>query len=205
MNWKASGLGTMMMSNSEKARRAIVTIGPLEVEGFQLPDGSYRMSQTQAAEVVGLTERNARDFLNSKALKSLLGEDYTPAKLVEIEAEGEQLRGQSRIRPLPLEVVSAYWLWQSHRGNKQALSLCVALVTESLERRFDAAFGVSRTEAERDDLLTNRIQTLERDLSQLGDTYALDDTIRAENQELQRQLKAHGIEPFRDWPTEEKT
>ena len=54
-----------------------------------LPDGSYVMSQTQATELVGLTERNARDFLRSKARKGLLGEDYTPA-ISAIEADGDQ-------------------------------------------------------------------------------------------------------------------
>lgn len=47
---------------SELARRARIQIGVLEVEGFMFPDGSYRMSQSQAAEIVGLSERNARDF-----------------------------------------------------------------------------------------------------------------------------------------------
>jgi hypothetical protein len=64
-----------------------------------LPDGSYRMSQTDAGEAVGLSERNARDFLKTKALKSLLGEGYTPAisavKEIEIDPSA-QTRRQSR-------------------------------------------------------------------------------------------------------------
>ena len=74
---------------SDKATRAQIQIGPYSVEGFMLPDGSYVMSQTQAAELVGLTERNTRVFLRSKALKSLLGENYTPA-ISEIEADADQ-------------------------------------------------------------------------------------------------------------------
>ncbi len=92
-----------------KATRATVMIGSIAVEGFMLPDGSYRMSQTQAAETVGLKVQNVSDFLRSKALKSLMGEGYTP-QIFEIDPESEQSRGQSRIRALPLEVVSAYWL-----------------------------------------------------------------------------------------------
>ena len=42
-----------------------------------LPDGSYRMSQTQVAEAVGLSRRNVSDFLRSNAIKALLGEGYT--------------------------------------------------------------------------------------------------------------------------------
>jgi hypothetical protein len=37
------------MTNSSRSRRAPVTIGKLTVEGFMLLDGSYLMSQAQAA------------------------------------------------------------------------------------------------------------------------------------------------------------
>jgi hypothetical protein len=67
---------------------------------------------------------------------------------------------------LPLEVIGAYWLWQAARGNKQALSLVMALLTETLERRFDEAFGITRTELDRNELLSQRVQELERDISE---------------------------------------
>ena len=76
------------------------------------------------------------------------------------------MRGGSRIRALPLEVIGAYWLWQAARGNKQALSLVMALLTETLERRFDEAFGITRTELDRNELLSQRVQELERDISE---------------------------------------
>jgi hypothetical protein len=59
------------MTESVRAVRASVQIGSLTVDGFMLPDGSYRMSQTQAAECVGKPEINARRFLDSKAIKAL--------------------------------------------------------------------------------------------------------------------------------------
>lgn len=37
------------MTESVRAVRASVQIGSLTVDGFMLPDGSYRMSQTQAS------------------------------------------------------------------------------------------------------------------------------------------------------------
>lgn len=67
------------MTDPIKATRATIPIGSIEVDGFQLPDGTYRMSQTQAAECVGRPEINARRFLSSKAIKASLGDDYTPA------------------------------------------------------------------------------------------------------------------------------
>jgi hypothetical protein len=94
----------------------------------------------RAAECVGMTERNAREFLDSKTFKRLTGEGYTPA-IFEIESE-TQTRGQSRFRALPLEVVVIYWVYQCYRGNKQAFNLLVALATETLERRFDTVHSV---------------------------------------------------------------
>jgi hypothetical protein len=118
------------MTDSIKATRTTVAIGALTVDAFMLPDGSYRMSQAQAAEAVGLSRQNVSDFLRSSAIKSLLGEGYTSPisgnEQIEIEPEGDK-RGQSRFNSVPLEVVGAYWLWQSYRGNKTALALCMAL------------------------------------------------------------------------------
>jgi hypothetical protein len=187
------------MSESIKATRATVAIGALTVDAFMLPDGSYRMSQTQASEAVGLSRQNVSDFLRSNAIKTLLGEGYTSPisvdEQIEIESEGDK-RGQSRFNSLPLEIVGAYWLWQSYRGNKKALSLCMALIIESLERRFDDAFGVVITEQERNRRLSQRNSQLERDLAKLGEGFAIDAESRRELNELKIWLRDHGIEPY---------
>jgi hypothetical protein len=185
------------MTESIKATRASVQIGALEVDGFMLPDGSYRMSQAQVAQAVDKPPVNALRFLESKALKSLLGEgytDYTPEQ-IEIEAEPSR-RGQSRFNALPLEVATAYWVNQCFQGNKQALALVMALATETLDRRFDTAFSVSRTEQERDERLQERIQQLETDLSRLGEAFAMDDQIKSERDYLERLLLQRGIDPW---------
>ncbi len=185
------------MTTGDKAKRATVTIGALSVDGFQMPDGSYQMSQTQAGESVGLSERNAREFLQSKGFKALMGEGYTPAiSDIEVEPDPGQTRGQTRIRGLGLEVVSAYWLWQARRGNKAALALCMALMTESLERRFDAAFGVERSESERDLILAQRVQQLERGMEFLEEALAEPDILREQVARLEQQLRDNGLEPW---------
>ncbi|MDF0553121.1 hypothetical protein [Kamptonema sp. UHCC 0994] len=202
------------MTESVRAVRATVQIGSLTVDGFQLPDGGYRMSLTQAAECVGKPARSTFDFLRSKALKGLLIEagstfdflpedtvaalatnTYTVEKfLVDIGEEGGQ--GQTRITGVPLEIVILYWHWESFRGNKQAFFLVTGLATETLERRFDSAFGVTRTEEERNALLTQRVQRLERDLEILGNAYATEDEIRRERDYFERLLRDNGIEPY---------
>lgn len=182
------------MSESTRASRAVVEIGRFEIDGFMLPNGSYCMSQTQAAECVGLTTQNASDFLRSKAFKSLVGAGYT-VPISEIESDAEQGRGQSRIRALPLEVVSKYWHWQSHRGNKQAFALVDALITESLERRFDAAFGVTRTEDDFNQRLHERmIDQLEY---VIGEAVSVESVLRNENEYLMQVLRENGIDPWR--------
>ena len=187
------------MSESIKATRATVAIGGLTVDAFMLPDGSYRMSQIQASEAVGLSGRNVFDFLRSNALKTLLGEGYTDSvfesEQIEIESEGDK-RGQSRFNSLPLEIVGAYWLWQSYRGNKKALSLCMALIIESLERRFDDAFGVVISEQERNRRLSQRNSQLEQDLAKLGEGFAIDADKDREIAYLTSLLKDNGIEPY---------
>jgi len=109
------------MTDSVKATRTTVQIGSISIDGFMLPDGSYRMSQTQAAECVGKPEINARRFLDSKAIKALLGEGYTHDS-IEIDPGENQLRGQSRFNALPLEVVTAYWLNQAAQNNNRNYS-----------------------------------------------------------------------------------
>lgn len=177
-----------------------------------LPDGDYRMSLTQAAECVSKPARSTFDFLRSKALKRLLSEagstfDFLPEDtaaaiatdaytaeqfLVDLGIEGNQ--GQTRIRGVPLEIVILYWHWESFRGNKQAFFLVVGLAIETLERRFDAAFGITRTELERNELLSQRVQKLERDI---GEAFWVDDEIRIEHDHYERLLRENGIDPWK--------
>jgi hypothetical protein len=79
----------------------------------------------------------------------------------------------------------------------------MALATETLERRFDTAFGVTRTEQERDERLQERIQQLETDLSCLGEAFAIDDQIRSERDYLESLLLQQGINPWA-LPNEER-
>ncbi len=185
------------MTTADKAKRATVAIGPLNAEGYQMPNGEYRMSLSGAADAVGLAPRNAFDFLRSKAAKRLLGEGFTDSIAeIEVESNLEQVRGQTRIQAIPLAVVSKYWLWQAYRGNKQAFTLVDALLEESLERRFDTAFEVERSESERNALLTQRLQRTEADLAVLGEVYAEPDALREQVARLEQQLRDAGLEPW---------
>ena len=179
------------MSESQKATRAKITIGSIEVDGFMLPDGSYRMSQTQTAECIVDDPVYARNFLKSKTIQALRGEGYTP-ETFEVDSTG-QVRGETRIQGWTLDIVYAYWLYRCSKGNKQAFSLMMALGVESLERRFDAAFGVTRTEQERDDRLSQRLQELEQDLKGAMDFEA---AAQYELNYVRDWLKQKGLDPW---------
>lgn len=182
------------MTDSTKATRATIQIGDLTVDGFMLPDGSYRMSQTQAAESIGKPQRNAGRFLSSNTIKSLLGNTYTPDS---IEAEGiEGQRGSPRFNALPLNVVAAYWVYECNKGNKQALPLVLAMTTESLTRRFDNAFGIQRSEDEYNQLLRDQNAALQATLQDLSDAYAEPDLLREQVVRLEEQVREMGGEPW---------
>lgn len=190
------------MTGEIRAQRAIVQLGEIQVEGFMLPDSSYRMSQTQTAEIVGKSRQSVSDFLRTKSFKRLLdkvggvsgfsGDSPFETFTVEIGEGGSQ--GQTRIIGLPLIIVFIYWAWESFRGNREALHLIIALGVETLERRFDRAFGVSRSEDDWNQRLSDRIiAQLENDVAAV-----LTEVDAALNRErlLEQQLRDNGIEPW---------
>ncbi|NET34443.1 MAG: hypothetical protein F6K19_20865 [Cyanothece sp. SIO1E1] len=187
--------------NSTKATRTEIQIGSITVNGFMLPDGSYRMSQTQAAECVGKPEINTRRFLNSKTIQELVGQDFTPDS-VEIES-APGTPGQSRFNALPLEIVTAYWVSQCFQGNRQALALVMALATETLERRFDTAFGTVRAEQVRDQRLHERIEAVETGMNRLGEGDVIEDDIHQELNYLDQLLKDYGMASYMSLPGSE--
>ena len=190
---------------TDKATRAEVSIGPLSVDGYQMPDGTYRMSQVQAAECIGTTAQNASNFLRSKAFKALRGKGFTDQVSEQIAVESaEQARGETRINAVPLDVVMLFWLYQCSRGNKPALGLLAALATETLERRFDAAFGVERTEEERQTRLAERMDISRAEYDALVESAAIPDDQREYISRLEDQVRRLGEEPLQIPSQEDK-
>ena len=84
----------MMSTPSDKAKRATVAISPSSVEGFQMPDGSYRMSQAGAVTTINESPVYALRFLISRDSKALLGEaftDYTPEQIEVEPSPGDRM------------------------------------------------------------------------------------------------------------------
>lgn len=120
------------MGVTMKAKRATIAIGTIEIDVFQLPDSSYRMSQTQVAETVGKKELSFRQFFQSKWLKALPGIEPDSVNFIKIEREDE---AGAAISGVPLLFASAYWLKEAIAKNKQAQILAWACMAETLTRR----------------------------------------------------------------------
>ena len=124
-------------------------LGDIELDVYQLPDGKYRMSATQVTTTVNKHAKSMWEFLEGKSPQAL---PHKGSNLGKIKAEGVK----NAISEVTLEVASAYWAYWATKGDSQALALVIACVTEALERRADYAFGVARTEQERNDRLIAR-------------------------------------------------
>jgi len=136
-----------------KARRATIELGDRILQVFQLPDGEYGLSQTQVGELPGKDENYVRKFLGSKSPEALPYKNFTPVKL---PVEGER----TRINLIPIDLAIAFWTKEATAGNVEAARLLGACAVESIERRADKAFGIERTEVERNQRLVATFQRL---------------------------------------------
>lgn len=64
------------MSETKKAQRRILNLASIELTVFQLPDGSYRLSQSEVAGVIGKPARSTFAFLHSSSVQALLVTDF---------------------------------------------------------------------------------------------------------------------------------
>lgn len=136
----------MTTSKTTKATRATILLGDQEIEGYQMPDGSYKVSTQTLKDTLDSLIGNST---GKKYLKPLL---EASKSMVQARIEGYSrlicLYGLDTFS----EVVAVY----AKLGNPKAIAILIACVAESLERRFDNAFGVKRTEEERNQRLQSR-------------------------------------------------
>jgi len=129
------------MNKTVKAKRAVVRFCPgIEVEGFELPDGSYYVSITTASEAIGykknwLSRNISRSGNTFKALArngftSFISEVVTPSD------GGDQVS-----KLISLEDFSRLILYAASKGKKEAIALNIALIKMSLTDFFRDAFG----------------------------------------------------------------
>jgi hypothetical protein len=132
----------MSNSNTIKAIRAIITLGDIHIDGYQLPDGNYKVST-----------QTFKDTLNS-LIGDSTGKKYLKPILEASKSIVQNVKIDGYNRPITMygldtfsEVVAAY----AQLGNQKAIAILVACMSESLERRFDNAFDIIRSEQERNE------------------------------------------------------
>ncbi|MBD0344907.1 MAG: hypothetical protein ICV63_08800 [Coleofasciculus sp. Co-bin14] len=139
-----------MDNTNLKAERAAIHLGDIPLEVFKLKNGEYRLSQTQSTEAVDKTEDQFRKFLTSQSPEALPYKGFKAGKWTVNGSKG-------KASLIPIELTVAYWTKEAIGGNAKAARLLGACAIESIERRADAAFGVQRSEEERQIKMKARI------------------------------------------------
>ncbi len=139
------------MTTTQKAVRATIKLGDTELDVFQLPNGEYRLSKGQACDVVNLDRKRLSQIFQKNSLKALLGEGKSLSEFtVKSKVEGEN----ANLDLLPINIVLLLW-----SEVPEGKVLVQAAAFEALERRADTAFGIQRTEEERNERLKLRSQS----------------------------------------------
>lgn len=122
-------------SNIEKAQ--VVFCEGVTVDGYRLPDGSFRVSITTASEAVEyrrawLSENISRGANTFKTLQGLgFSQDI-------LEVRTESNAGPRQTKLISLEDFNTLILYATFKGKKEAIALNKALVATSLQDFFSS-------------------------------------------------------------------
>jgi len=161
-----------------KAIVAKIDLGFVQFDGLMLPDGSYAIAIPQIADLLQTSRNTAsRDF------KRLMGDGF--------KASHERTEFNTN----PVNVVDLATFRQiirvmDRQGNPIASALIDVFIQESIDRRYDTAFGKKVSESERNQILAQRMKRL---LARRAWTDLLQD----------RHIQCYGTKPtpkqFKDW------
>jgi hypothetical protein len=143
-----------------KAVRAIITLGDIEIDVFQMPTGEYRLSKGQTCDVIGLDKKRLSELQEKNSLKAIAGKgSHLSESIVKMKYEG----ATKPVELVPIQFSVLIWI---ESGSEIGKALAFASVIESIERRADAAFGIIRNEQERNArYVTRRDSILSRHFS----------------------------------------
>lgn len=130
------------MSEFYKAKEATLVLGNAVIKVFQLPNGEYRLSQSEVTKTIGKPNRSIIEFLNGKSVEALSHRSFELSESLSVDSFNKP------IKPIPIRIATAYWRYWDKKGNAQATAIVDSCIQEAIERRADAAFGVHRTEQE---------------------------------------------------------
>lgn len=132
-------------SNILKVRKVTFEFDGILFEGYTADepdpdrDGKFLnyCSSLQAADSIGKHHDTTAGKRMSKALKALLGKDFTTTEAVYKNSQG----GHTFIKLWRPKHIVIYWIFNVFKGNRNALNKIVALATASLDQIIDDEFG----------------------------------------------------------------
>ena len=130
------------MSTSSNAIRTTILLGDIEIEGYQMPNGEYRLSKTDAIKVIGCDKRRLSELQEKKVAKILMPQGL---EVVRISTDS------GRIDAITVQDFCNLCVVALTSGYEQAIAFAGASVAEAIERRLDEQFGIIRNEQERNE------------------------------------------------------
>ena len=137
-----------MNNDTVRAVRATIKLGSISLDVFQLPDGEYRLSQSQVLAIIDAPNNWITRLVNSGGtdrVKYLQGRGFTGLQR-KVEFKEDGARGAKTAKTLSIPDSVLVWRWFDKQGNEKAEAIIDACAIESIERRADIVFGVQRTE-----------------------------------------------------------
>lgn len=141
------------MSLTQKAVRAKIVLGDIEIDCYMLPDGEYRLSKAQTCDIANLSRKRLSELQEKNSLKAIIGAGSPLSAKILSKYSVVGLNAKPDL--IPIEMAVLIWL---ECGTDTGKALAYAATAESIERRADSVFGKVRTEQERNDRLKARIQ-----------------------------------------------
>ncbi len=119
----------MKLKPAAKARKTLIAISQeISLEGYMMPDGSYRLNPTSLARAIGKNHKSLGEFLGGKSPQAQSCQGFSLGEIESIAVIGEN----HRIKPIPLYVAAAFLRYWDKRGNAQASAIVEALTTGHL-------------------------------------------------------------------------
>ena len=143
-----------------KAKRVSIQLGNIKIDVYEIPNGEYRLSQTQVERISDSGRNSFSDFLTSKSPEALPYKGFRFQKMVTSD------ENNVRLKAVPIPIAVAYWTKESIKGNQNAARLLGACAIESIERRADKAFGKIVCEKEYNQRFQDNYQSIIADCPQ---------------------------------------
>lgn len=128
------------MAETIKAVRGTILLGDVPLSVYMLPSGSYRLAGRNVTDAISEDDKSLTRKMGVRSLKDLPNADKACPKI-------RATTGESFV-PVSTLDASVYWMKMAIEGNQKAAAIMIAASVESIERRADAFFGVTRTEGE---------------------------------------------------------